>query len=52
MRTPTLAALALCLLPHAPRAEVMQFNILDRTPAFAGRSFGKVRPYDGVSDLP
>ena len=43
------AVAATCLLPAASRAEVARFDIVDRAPAFAGRSFGEVGPYETVT---
>ncbi len=40
---------ALCLAPVATRAEVVKFDILDRAPAFAGRSFGEVGSYERIT---
>jgi alpha/beta hydrolase family protein len=40
---------AMCLWPVAPQAEVISFTILERTPAFAGRSFGDVGPYERIT---
>ncbi len=42
------AALA-CLSPAALRAQVTKFDILERVPAFAGRSFGEVGPYERIT---
>ena len=36
------AIAAVCLSPAALRAEVVRFDIVERAPAFAGRSFGDV----------
>ena len=43
------AVAATCLLPAASRAEVVRFDIVDRAPAFAGRSFGEVGPYERIT---
>ena len=40
---------AICLLPTAPQAEVIRFDISERVPAFAGRSFGEVGPYERIT---
>jgi hypothetical protein len=40
---------ALCLFPITLKAEVVRFDILDRTPAFAGRSFGDVGCYERIT---
>ena len=39
----------LCLVPVTLRAEVVRFDIVERTPAFAGRSFGEVGPYERIT---
>ncbi len=38
-----------CLVPVTLRAEVVRFDILERVPAFAGRSFGDVGPYERIT---
>jgi hypothetical protein len=38
-----------CLSPAALRAQVTKFDILERGPAFAGRSFGEVGPYERIT---
>ena len=43
------AIAAVCLSPVAPRAEVVRFDIVERLPAFAGRSFGDVGPYERIT---
>jgi hypothetical protein len=40
---------AICLLPVTLRAEIVRFDILERVPAFAGRSFGDVGPYERIT---
>jgi Alpha/beta hydrolase domain len=40
---------AICLLPVTLRAEVVRFDILERVPAFSGRSFGDVGPYERIT---
>lgn len=40
---------AACCLPVTLRAEVVRFDILERQPAFAGRSFGDVGPYERIT---
>jgi hypothetical protein len=37
------------LLPMTLRAEVIRFDIVERAPAFAGRSFGDVGPYERIT---
>ena len=39
------AIAAVCLSPVGLRAEVVRFDIVERLPAFEGRSFGDVGPY-------
>jgi hypothetical protein len=39
----------MCLLPVTLRAEVVRFDISERAPAFAGRSFGDVGPYERIT---
>ena len=43
------AIAAVCLSPVALRAEVVRFDIVERQPAFAGRSFGDVGPYERIT---
>jgi hypothetical protein len=43
------AIAVVCLSPVALRAEVVRFDILERVPAFAGRSFGDVGPYERIT---
>jgi hypothetical protein len=43
------AIAAACLLPVTVRAEVTHFDILERVPAFSGRSFGDVGPYERIT---
>jgi hypothetical protein len=38
-----------CLWPVATPAEVVRFDILERVPAFAGRSFGNVGAYERIT---
>ncbi|QPF82377.1 hypothetical protein IC762_21720 [Bradyrhizobium genosp. L] len=38
-----------CLAPSALMAEVIRFDITERVPAFAGRSFGEVGPYERIT---
>jgi hypothetical protein len=45
----TAAIAAACCLPLTLRAEVVRFDILERQPAFAGRSFGEVGPYERIT---
>jgi alpha/beta hydrolase family protein len=40
---------AACLFPMTLRAEVISFDILERAPAFSGRSFGDVGPYQRIT---
>jgi len=40
---------AACLFPVTPRAEVVRFDILERQPAFSGRSFDDVGPYQRIT---
>jgi hypothetical protein len=42
-------AAACCLLPMTLRAEVIKFDILERVPAFAGRSFGAVGSFERIT---
>jgi hypothetical protein len=43
------AIAAVCLSPAALQAEVIRFDITERVPAFAGRSFGDVGPYERIT---
>ena len=43
------AIAAICLWPVVLQAEVISFTILERTPAFADRSFGDVGPYERIT---
>src|SRR6478672_9542770 len=43
------AIAAVCLSPLALRAQVVRFDIVERLPAFAGRSFGDVSPYERIT---
>ena len=43
------AIAAVCLSPIGLRAEVVRFDIVERLPAFAGRSFGDVGPYERIT---
>ena len=38
-----------CLWPAASPAEIVRFDILERVPAFAGRSFGNVGTYERIT---
>jgi hypothetical protein len=38
-----------CLFPLALRAEIVRFDITERVPAFAGRSFGNVGTYERIT---
>src|ERR1700712_3265970 len=38
-----------CAFPTALQAQVVKFDILERVPAFAGRSFGEVGPYERIT---
>jgi hypothetical protein len=40
---------AACIVPLTVRAEVVRFDVLDRRPPFAGRSFGDVGPYERLA---
>ncbi len=40
---------AACLLPVTAQAEIVRFDISERVPAFAGRSFGEVGPYERIT---
>ena len=43
------AIAAVCLSPVGLQAEVVRFDIVERGPAFAGRSFGDVGPYERIT---
>lgn len=43
------AIAALCLSTAVSQAEVVRFDITERVPAFAGRSFGEVGPYERIT---
>src|ERR1044071_62271 len=43
------AIAVVCLSPVGLRAEVIRFDIVERVPAFAGRSFGDVGPYERIT---
>src|SRR5215471_20096799 len=43
------AIAAACLSPAALQAEIIRFDITERMPAFAGRSFGDVGPYERIT---
>jgi len=45
-RIVTAVIAAACVLPVTARAEVVRFDVLERVPAFSGRSFGDVGPYE------
>ena len=49
MRRIVATVIAACLFPMALRGEVIGFDILERTPAFSGRSFGDVGPYERIT---
>lgn len=40
---------AACIVPTALHAQVVKFDILERVPAFAGRSFGEVGQYERIT---
>jgi Alpha/beta hydrolase domain len=40
---------AACLVPVTAWAEVIRFDVLERQPAFSGRSFGEVGPYERIT---
>lgn len=40
---------AACTFPTALQAQVVKFDVLERVPAFAGRSFGDVGPYERIT---
>ena len=48
-RIVTAVIAAICLVPVTLRAEVIRFDILERQPAFTGRSFGDVGPYERIT---
>ena len=48
-RIVTAAIVAACLISVTARADVVRFEILQRAPAFAGRSFGDVGPYERIT---
>jgi hypothetical protein len=43
------AIVTACLLPTTTQAEIVRFDIAERVPAFAGRSFGEVGPYERIT---
>jgi hypothetical protein len=43
------AIAAVCLFPTTLQAEVIHFDISERVPAFAGRSFGEVGAYERIT---
>ena len=43
------AIAAACLLPATTQAEIVRFDITESVPAFAGRSFGEVGPYERIT---
>src|SRR5215475_3479642 len=47
-RIVAMVIVAACVFPTALRAQVARFDILERAPAFAGRSFGEVGPYERI----
>jgi hypothetical protein len=49
MRKLVTAGIAACLVPTALWAEVVRFDIVERVPAFAGRSFGDVGSYERIT---
>jgi hypothetical protein len=50
MRRIAIAAVVVaCLIPVTLRAEVIRFEFLERAPAFFGRSFGAVGPYERIT---
>ena len=49
MRKLVMAGIAACLVPTALWAEVVRFDIVERVPAFAGRSFGDVGTYERIT---
>src|SRR5215510_6153826 len=48
-RIVAMVIVAACVFPTALRAQVAHFDILERSPAFAGRSFGDVGPYERIT---
>ena len=48
-RIVAIVIMAACVFPTALSAQVARFDILDRSPAFAGRSFGDVGPYERIT---
>jgi hypothetical protein len=48
-RVVAIVIVAACWLPVALKAEVVKFDLLERAPAFAGRSFGDVGPYERIT---
>ena len=38
-----------CAVPTALQAQVVKFDVLERVPAFAGRRFGEVGPYERIT---
>ena len=50
MRKIVTAVIALAwLVPATVRAEVVRFDVLEHVPAFAGRVFGDVGPYERIT---
>jgi Alpha/beta hydrolase domain len=50
MRKLVIGAIAAAyLLPTTTQAEIVRFDISERVPAFAGRSFGEVGPYERIT---
>ena len=43
------AIAAACLVPTTTQAEIVRFDITERVPAFAGRSFAEVGPYERIT---
>jgi hypothetical protein len=48
-RIVAMVIVAACAFPTALSAQVARFDILERSPAFAGRSFGDVGPYERIT---
>jgi Alpha/beta hydrolase domain len=48
-RIVTVVIAAVCLFPVMLRAEVVRFDIVESVPAFSGRSFGDVGPYERIT---
>src|SRR5215510_5564304 len=48
-RIVAMVIVAACVFPTALSAQVARFEILERSPAFAGRSFGDVGPYERIT---